>query len=85
MHGDLSIFTKGAQLLARLQRIPATMALDVTAKELDDIMLPPQADPLVTMSAEEKVEWLHSRLPFPCDLTYSLEKNRWRFWRRDES
>jgi len=81
MNGDLSDFTRGAQLLRHLCTIPPGKAMDVTVHMLSDIIVP--ANPLDRQTPEYLVNWFHARMPFYCTVTPDLPgfPSKWTFYR----
>lgn len=65
-HGDLSAFTKGAQLERQIRTLKPGRRIRISREMLADIIVP--ANPLDRQTPEYLANWFHSRMPFYCTL-----------------
>lgn len=81
MPGDLSIYTRGARFERLLRTLQPGQAVDITAQELSDIVVP--ANPLDRQTPEYLVEWFKIRMPFYCEVSEGIGRigRKWTFYR----
>lgn len=69
---EMAALARGADLLAKLQTLKEGEAYRIPFHTWNDLLLPPELNPLTRMAIEDKVAWLLHRLPFPARATLDV-------------